>query len=632
MTTLIPRHILLGNPDHATPQISPDGAWLAWIAPDEGVLNVWVAPTADLGAARVVTRDRVRGVRSYDWAYDGTHILYVQDAGGDENWHVRAARLDGSEDRDLTPVDGIQARMIGTSPHHPHEILVGLNDRVPELHDVWRIDLRSGERVLEVENPGFLGFLADQDLRVRVGVTANADGGMVVYTFYADEDWRLLFEIPQEDSLTTSPIAIDGTGTLLFLVDSRGRDTAAAWALNLQSGEQVLLAEDPRADVSDMLIHPRERRVQAVASTWDRKRWQVLDPALKPDLDALEALANGGQVEVLARDEADRTWTVAIVGDDGPVRYYLWSRENQQATFLFTNRAALADYTLARMRAVVIPARDGLPLVSYLSLPAGADSARPGLPDAPLPLVLDVHGGPWARDEWGYNAWHQLLANRGYAVLSVNFRGSTGFGKAFTNAGDRQWAGAMHQDLLDAVAWAVTAGIADPAKVAIMGGSYGGYATLVGLTFTPDVFVCGVDIVGPSNLETLLSSIPPYWKPLISQFYTRVGDPTTPEGLALLQDRSPLHRADQIVRPLLIAQGANDPRVKQAESDQIVHAMKRHGIPVTYVVFPDEGHGFARPENNLAFAALCEAFLAEHLGGRAEEVGDTLAASTAELR
>jgi dipeptidyl aminopeptidase/acylaminoacyl peptidase len=304
------------------------------------------------------------------------------------------------------------------------------------------------------------------------------------------------------------------------------------------------------------------------------------------------------------------------------VRYYLYDRPNKKAEFLFTNRKALEDQPLAAMHPVVIKSRDGLDLVSYLTLPKAADPKDTGRPSEPLPMVLLVHGGPWGRDAWGYDALHQLLANRGYAVLSVNYRGSTGFGKQFTNAGNKEWAQKMHDDLIDAVDWAVAEKIADPARVAIMGGSYGGYATLVGLTFTPEKFACGVDIVGPSNLFTLLSTIPPYWAPMIQMFKDRVGDPTTDEGKKLLNERSPLNFVERIKRPLLIGQGANDPRVKQSESDQIAKAMKEKNIPLIYVLFPDEGHGFARPENNLAFYAVAEAFLARYLGGRSEPIGD----------
>jgi dipeptidyl aminopeptidase/acylaminoacyl peptidase len=325
---------------------------------------------------------------------------------------------------------------------------------------------------------------------------------------------------------------------------------------------------------------------------------------------------------VTDRTTDDRTWVAAYIQDDGPVEYYLWDRDQQKGTFLFTNRPELEGLPLSPMMPVIIESRDGLDLVSYLTLPYGTRVDGKGFPVYPLPMVLLVHGGPWARDSWGYDAQHQLLANRGYAVLSVNFRGSTGFGKDFINAANKEWGRKMHDDLIDAVNWAVDRGVAQKEKVAIMGGSYGVYATLAGLTFTPEVFACGVDIVGPSNLVTLLNSIPPYWERSIEMFATRVGDHRTEEGRELLESRSPLNYVEKIEDPLLIAQGANDPRVKQSEADQIVEAMQKKNIPVTYVLYPDEGHGFARPENRISFMAVTEAFLAENLGGRYEEIGD----------
>uniref|UniRef100_UPI0035AD84C2 alpha/beta hydrolase family protein n=1 Tax=Promineifilum sp. TaxID=2664178 RepID=UPI0035AD84C2 len=388
-----------------------------------------------------------------------------------------------------------------------------------------------------------------------------------------------------------------------------------------------LLAEDARADVSDALRHPTERDVQAVAIVYDRKAWQVLDMEIAPDLEYLATVADG-DVEVTSRSLDDHYWLVAYLVDDGPARYYLYDREARAATFLFTDRAELEGLPLVKMCPAIIRARDGVDLVGYYSLPHDADSDGDGIPDRPLPTVFLPHGGPWGRDMWGYHPWHQWLANRGYAVLAVNFRASTGFGKAFCNAGDQQWVGVVLEDQQDAVAWAIAQGIADPARVAVMGGSFGGYSTLAGLTFYPEVFACGVDIVGPSNLITLLETIPPYWKPVLELFMKRVGDLRTEEGRALLTAHSPLTHVGRIIRPLLIAQGANDPRVKQAESDQIIAAMQAKGIPVTYVLYPDEGHGFARPENNLSFAAIAEAFLARCLGGRVEPIGDDFAGSS----
>ena len=427
--------------------------------------------------------------------------------------------------------------------------------------------------------------------------------------------------------MTTHPIGFDKSGQVLYLIDSRGRDTSAMTALDLTTGTTAILAEDPRADVAGAMVHPTEETIQAVSFTYARTEWKVLDPAIRGDLDYLKTVA-AGDILVTSRTLDDRLWTVAFLLDNGPARSYLYDRAKKQATFLFTNRRALEGLSLARMYPRVITSRDGLSLVSYLTLPPEADRRGDGRPDRPLPLVLLVHGGPWARDSWGLDPEHQWLANRGYAVLSVNFRGSTGFGKAFINAATKEWAGKMHEDLLDAVDWAVRERIAQRDKVCIMGGSYGGYATLVGLTFTPEAFACGVDIVGPSNLITLLNTIPPYWEPGMAMFTTRVGDHRTEDGRKLLASRSPLTFVDRIQRPLLIGQGANDPRVKQSEADQVVAAMQKKGIPVTYVLYPDEGHGFARPENSLSFNAVVEAFLSQYLGGRYEPVGNDFKGST----
>ncbi len=625
-TPLIPRRLFFGNPDRAQVTISPDGAHIAWLAPRDGVLNVWVAPRERPADARPVTADTGRGIRFYTWAYTGRDVLYIQDKGGDENWRVYAADVATGEVGDLTPFEGVAAQLVAASHRRPEEIVVALNNRDPQWHDIYRINVTTGDRELLLEHDRFAGVDVDEDLMVRSAAEMTPDGGMTLYRAEG-EGWGEWEKIPPGDVLTTSPAGFDKTGNVLYMRDSRGRDTAALYAIDLTTSERTLLAEDPRADAADALIHPTERTVQAVAFVYDRKRWQVLDPSIEPDLAYLRSVADG-DVEITSRSLDDRTWLVAFQVDDGPVRYYLYDRERGAADFLFTNRSELEGLPLAKMHPAVISARDGLSLVAYYSLPPGADSDGDGIPNAPLPTVFMPHGGPWARDNWGFNGWHQWLANRGYAVLSVNFRSSTGFGKAFTNAGDMEWAGKILEDQQDAVQWAIAQGIADPARVAVMGGSFGGYSTLAGLTFYPEVFACGVDIVGPSNLITLLESVPPYWKPMIELFYTRVGDLRTEEGRALLTAHSPLTHVSRIARPLLIAQGANDPRVKQAESDQIVSAMQAKGIPVAYALYPDEGHGFARPENNLSFAALAEAFLGRCLGGRVQPIGDDLSGSS----
>jgi len=623
---LIPRRVFFGNPDRAQVTISPNGTYLAWLAPRDGVLNVWVAPRERPADARAVTADAGRGIRFYQWAYTGRDILFIQDKGGDENWRVYSVDIDTGEVADLTPFDGVAAHIVATTHHRPTEILVALNNRDPQWHDIYRIDLTSGERTLLLKHDRFAGFEVDEDMTIRAAQQMTPDGGIELYRPDGD-GWALWETIPPEDMLTTSTAGFDESGDTLYVRDSRGRDTAALLALDLRGGERRVLAEDARVDAGEVLRHPTKLHAQAVAFTYDRRRWQVLDPAIAPDLDYLARVADG-ELQITSRSLDDRYWLAAYVVDDGPTRYYLYDREHQLAGFLFTNRADLEGLPLAKMYPAVIPARDGLSLVLYYTLPSGSDNDGDGLPDAPLPTVFIPHGGPWGRDTWGFNDWHQWLANRGYAVLSANFRSSTGFGKTFTNAGDREWGGAILVDQQDAVQWAIAQGIADPARVAIMGGSFGGYSTLAGLTFYPEVFACGVDIVGPSNLITLLETIPPYWRPTLELFTTRVGDPRTEEGRALLMAHSPLTHVDRIVRPLLIAQGANDPRVKKAESDQIVAAMQARGIPVTYVLYPDEGHGFARPENNLSFAAVTEAFLAGCLGGRAEPIGDAFAGSS----
>jgi dipeptidyl aminopeptidase/acylaminoacyl peptidase len=676
--SLIPRSVLFGNPDRAATRLSPDGKSLSFLAPVDGVLNVWVGPTDDLAAAKPVTTDTERGVRIYFWAYTNQHVIYLQDKEGNENWHVYLVDLKSGETKNLTPLENVRAQIEGVSHKFPEEILIGLNDRDPRLHDIHRLNIKTGERTLVMENPGFAGFLTDDDYNIRFGTRMTPDGGSELMKppsvtasldngAYAKDDkkkkkgkkkkdkkkkksksdveassdesenseppidpfaaWESFIKISMEDSLTTAPIGFDKSGRILYMLDSRERNTAAFATLNLDTNELKMIADDPRADLQGAMVHPTEYTVEAVAFTFDRKLWKILDEKIAPDFEALGKVADG-DFEVISRTLDDTQWIVAYIVDDGPVRYYRYVRESKQAHFLFTNRSQLEGLPLVEMRPEMIQSRDGLNLVNYLSLPAGSDQDGDGRPDKPLPMVLSVHGGPWGRVNWGYNSHHQWFANRGYAVLDVNFRGSTGFGKEFINAGNMEWAGKMHDDLIDAVDWAIEQKIADPERVAIFGGSYGGYATLVGLTFTPETFACGVDIVGPSNLVTLLNTIPPYWAPMIELFTKRVGDHRTEDGVKLLTERSPLTYADQIVHPLLIAQGANDPRVKQAESDQIVKAMQDKNIPVTYILYSDEGHGFARPENRMSFYAVSEAFLSKCLGGHADPVGEDFQNST----
>jgi dipeptidyl aminopeptidase/acylaminoacyl peptidase len=610
---LIPRAALFGNPEKSSAQISPDGAHLTWLAPLDGVMNLFITARGDTVAPRALTRETVRPVPAYSWARDSRHVLVLRDNDGDENWHVHAVDIATATSRDLTPHDGVMASIAGLSPKHPGAVLITHNRRDPRFPDLYRVEVATGAETLLAQNPGFAGFLVDDDFAVRLAVRMNPDGSTTTLQPGGAGDWQAWLECPPEDalcSLVTENFAPDGRTTLML--DSRGRDTAALVRFDLATRETILLAEDARADIGALITDLKTHAPLAYCVTYDRANWFALDPAIQPDLDFLAA-AGIGDWSINARTDDDALWVVGAQSDVRPGAAYLYDRAARTLEKLYDARPALADAKLAPMRPVVIKSRDGLNLVCYLTMPVNAAG--------PQKLVLAVHGGPWARDRFGYNAVLQWLANRGYAALTVNFRASTGFGKAFINAGDHQWGRAMDDDLMDAVDWAVAEGIADADHVGIIGASYGGYAVLAGMTRNPTRYACGVDIVGPSNLETLLATVPPYWEAFRAQLVKSLGDPATPDGLALLRDRSPVHRADAIVRPLLIGQGANDPRVKQAESDQMVAAMQAKDIPVTYVLFPDEGHGFARPDNFIAFFAVAETFLSVHLGGRAEPPG-----------
>jgi dipeptidyl aminopeptidase/acylaminoacyl peptidase len=617
MADLIPREVLFGNPERTSPRISPDGTQLAWIAPRDGVLNVWVAPIGATGpsgvdwdAATVVTDDTDRGIRVFAWARDGRHLLYSQDTGGDENWRLYDVDMETMARRDLTPFADITAHIIATSKRHRDEILVGINRDNPQLHDVYHLDLPTGELVKQIENPGYAGWIADEDLVVRGAVAPLPDGGFdLLVRDSAGADWRTLVTIPADDAPASDVLSFSGDGRSLLAISSEGTDTGRLCRVDLATGDIKVLLEDPDADVAGAILHPDTRDPQIVEVLKDRTEYHVLDPSVEEDFKAIRAL-HPGDPTLIGRDEADKTWLIAFVDDAGPVQYFSYDRASRGGSFLFSSRPELSRYELARMEPFSFTARDGLTIHAYVTFP-------PGVERSALPMVLDVHGGPQARDAWGWNPEAQWLANRGYMSVQVNYRGSTGYGKSFVNAGDREWGAKMHDDLLDAVGYVVDQGWADPAKVAIYGGSYGGYAALVGAAFTPDVFCCAVDIVGPSNLQTLLETVPPYWKPMIAQLYKRVGNPETDKEF--LWSRSPLSRAGDIRIPLLIAQGANDPRVKQAESEQIVAALKDAGIDYEYMLFPDEGHGFAKPENREKFYAAAERFLAKYLGGRFED-------------
>lgn len=609
---LIPRQVLFGNPERVSPRLSPDGRYLAYLAPDDrDVLQVWLR-TRGQEDDRVLTHDQKRGIRMFFWTYDGRQLIYMQDADGDENWRLYAVNVETNEVRDLTPFDNVQARVVELDPAFPDQMLVGLNRRDPRVHDVYRMNLESGELELEAENPGnIVSWQADAQFHIRAATAARPDGGWdLMFRPSVDAPWQTIRQwSPQEQG---GPVMFSPDGQTLYVMGNDNANAIRLVALDPATGRQSVVVEDPRYDLTALFVHPLERKIQAAGFTRAKLEWQVLDPEVRDDFDAIRKIRDG-QFQIVSRSLDDRFWIVAFEEDDGPVYYYLYHRPDRSHELMFTNRPDLENWQLAGMKPIEYQARDGLTIHGYLTVPPKAEPKN-------LPAVLDVHGGPWARDTWGYNPMAQWLANRGYAVLQVNFRGSSGYGKEFLNAGNREWGAKMQDDLTDAARWLVDQGIADSNRIGIMGGSYGGYATLAALTFTPDVFTCGVSIVGPSNLITLIQTIPPYWEPLKATFKVRVGDLETEEEF--LKSRSPLFFVDRIRSPLLIAQGANDPRVKQAESEQIVEAMRQAGKPVTYALYTDEGHGLARPENRLHFYAVAEQFLAQYLGGRYEEGGE----------
>jgi dipeptidyl aminopeptidase/acylaminoacyl peptidase len=610
---LIPRAALFGNPSRHQARISPDGKWLTWLAPFEGVLNVWLAPADDVGAAEPLTRVTGRPIAWQDWACDGAHILFLCDESGDENWRVFAINRTTGAIRNLTPILGISARILMVSPERPDTILVGLNDRDPKWHDVWVVDLATAERQLVLENSEeFWNFAFDWQLNPRVARKAEpAQGGSQLYRL-ADGTREPWLRIPHADELTTWPLFYDRAGNALTMMSSLGRNRAALIRVDENAGTQTLLAEHAKVDLgATRILNPKTFEIDAIAANYLRQEWIVLNPAVQSDLRFLRNNLNSVDFLVESQSNDNDRWIVTAYGPKQPLSYFLYDRRQQVLSSLFSARPELAGYRLAPMQSHVVKARDGLDLVSYLTLPAETQGSRP---TEPLPMVLIVHGGPWGRDVYGYRPDHQWLANRGYAVLSVNYRASTGFGKDFTDAGTHEHAGKMHDDLIDAVEWAVREGIARRGKIAIMGTSYGGYATLVGLTFTPEFFCCGVSIVGISNLVTMLESMPPYWAGFNEFMFRSYADVRTEEGRAWLRSRSPLYKVNRICRPLLIGHGANDVRCKIQESDQIVRAMRDRHLAVTYVVYPDEGHGFARPENRMSFNAISEAFLAKQSG------------------
>jgi dipeptidyl aminopeptidase/acylaminoacyl peptidase len=597
----IPLEVLLGNPDKAGPQISPDGKRLTYVAPLDGVLNLWLGTVG--GEFEPITHDTDRGIRAYTWCHNNRHLIYLQDKGGDENWHIYTIDLETNEIVDRTPFEGVQAEIIALRRKYPNEALIGLNKDNPQLHDVWQLDLETGELTKVAENPGFVAWAIDQDLKVRGAVAPQPDGGLLMLVRETDDgEWRPFVNYGAEDALIAGPAGFTGDNTGIYIMSSIGVNAARVLLKNVATGEEEVIAEDPTYDCVSITLEPVTRKPQIAWFLKDRVEYVILDPAIQADVDVIKNI-QPGEFGIIDRDHADETWLILFDSDVGPVKYYVYDRKTKTARFLFAHKPKLEAYELAPMEAYAFTSRDGLELHGYLSFPIGQR--------ANLPTVINVHGGPWVRDAWGFDAEAQWLANRGYLCIHINYRGSIGYGKDFVNAGDKEWGGKMQDDVSDAVRWAIDQGYADPARICIFGGSYGGYAALVGATFTPQLYKCAIALCGPANLKSFIESIPPYWKPMIAMFKKRVGDPETEEDF--LWSRSPLSKVDSVAAPMLIAHGANDPRVKLAETEQITAAMKEKGIDHELLVFDDEGHGFAKPANRLKFYEAAETFLASHL-------------------
>ncbi len=597
----IPLEVLLGNPDKAGPQISPDGNRLTYVAPLDGVLNLWLGTVG--GEFEPITHDTDRGISDYMWCHDDRHLIYAQDKAGDENWHIFTIDLETNEIVDRTPFEGVQAGIIAHKREHPSEVLIRLNKDNPQLHDVWHLNLQTGDLKKVAENPGFVGWAVDQDLRVRAAVAPQPDGGMQIVVCDTDDgQWRPFVTYGAEDALIAGPVGFNGDNTGMYIMSSIGVNASRVLLKNVATGEEEVIAEDPTYDCVNITLEPVTRKPQIAWFLKDRLEYVVLDPSIQPDLDAIASI-QPGEFAIMDRDHADETWLIVFDSDVGPVKFYVYDRKTKSARFLFAHKPELETYELAPMEPFAFRSRDGLDVHGYLSFPIGQR--------ANLPTVVNVHGGPWVRDSWGFDPEAQWLANRGYLCIQVNYRGSLGYGKDFINAGDKEWGGKMQDDITDAVRWAIDQGYADPERICIYGGSYGGYAALAGATFTPELYKCVIAMCGPANLKSFIESIPPYWTPMIAMFKKRVGDPETEEDF--LWSRSPLSAVDNIVAPMLVAHGANDPRVKLAETEQITAAMKSKGIDHELVVFDDEGHGFVKPTNRLRFYELAETFLADHL-------------------
>lgn len=633
---LVERDVFFGDPEIAGGQVSPDGRYVSFMRPYNDVMNIWVKGIDEsFDQARPLTADE-RPVPGYFWSADGRFILYVQDRGGNEDFHVYAVNPAGEPEqgqsvpsaRNLTPFDNVRAQIYAVPRATPNSILVGMNDRDPALHDVYRVALDTGERELLIENTANVaGWTADLEGTIRLAFRQTSDGGTEILRVSEGELGDSIYACSWLESC--GPIRFHPDGERVYFQSNRGEDNdlTALYLMDAASGEKEKLESDPEGEVdfAGALFSNADDSLLATYYMGDRMRMYPRSERLEQALEFLRGELPEGDLRLSPQTDDDRLVLVTVSSDVDPGTTYLFDWQAMSVEKLYRSRPDFPSEHMAQMRPIRYQARDGLTIPAYLTTPKGVE------PEG-LALVALIHGGPWARDTWGYRSQVQFLANRGYAVLQPNFRGSTGFGKDFLNAGNLEWGKAMQHDITDGIAHLVEQGIVDPERVCIMGGSYGGYATLAGMTFTPELYNCGVSIVGPSNLITLLNSIPPYWGPIRKLFTLRMGDLDTEEGREALKAVSPLFHVENIRAPLLVVQGANDPRVRQAESDQIVIAMHENELPVEYIVAEDEGHGFRGLENRLAMFARVEQFLATHAGGRYQsDMSEAIAARLAAI-
>jgi len=611
---LIPIEALFEAPSIQWGGISPDGRWLSYTKPWNGRQNVFVRPVGS-DVERNITRDSVRSVPTYWWSADGKRILWIQDRAGDENYHLYVGSIADTSGKplDLTPFKNVEVEVVSLPYATPDIAIITMNNRNPALADAYRVNLATGALQLAATNPGtFLGYVADLNNQVRVAYAVNSVGEYQLWTRASEKtDWRMVKKYAVEDRIAPLRFARDGR---LYMISNEGTDLNRLVLVDLTSGKETVVDSDPlgQVDIGQAFFDEANGDLLMTRYIGDTARLYPKTPELKALLEATRR-AGGGVVEMGSGTSDRSSWVVTLHTPTKPAVTYIYSKRTGQLEKFYEPRPGLRAYRFADMKPIAYTARDGVHLGGYVTLP-------PGLPARGLPLVVLVHGGPWGdRDKWEFQSDVQMLANRGYAVLQVNYRGTTGLGKRFARGAKKEFGRAMHTDLLDGIDYLARQGMIDTSRVAIMGGSYGGYATLVGLTFTPERFACAVDYAGTSNLVTLLESFPPSWGPFLPRsWYPFVGDPRNPADRADMLARSPLLRADSARSPLLIFQGANDPRVTKPQADAIALALHRRNIPVTYLLASNEGHGFGEAETSLAVNRATEQFLGKCLGGRVQ--------------